>query len=164
LNRIKTAFIITSIYLVLIITRCGIYSFSGSTIPSHIKTINVPLFEDKTAEFGIDQQLTDAVIDGITKDNTLKISGPRGGDSVLKGIIVNVREQAGQYDQQERASDYRIFITVRVTFEDVKKRKTLWEEEFSEWGRYEGVNRDDGIKEAVEKLKEVIINRLVSGW
>lgn len=146
-----------------LIWGCGVYSFSGSSIPSHIKTVAIPLFEDKTSEFGIDQQLTDTLIDAITQDNTLRISGLREGDSILRGTILRVEDRAGQYDREEQASDFRVTITITVVFEDVKKRKTLWEETWSQWGSYES-DRNEGIKEAVDKLTTEILNRTVSGW
>lgn len=144
-------------------TSCGIYSFSGSTLPSHIKTVAVPLFDDTTAEFGIDQQLTDAVIDAVTRDNTLKIAAQRSADAVLKGTVISVTDRAGQYNADETASDFRITLTIKVVFEDVSKRKVLWEENFSQWGSYES-DREEGIQEAIEKLTTDILNRTVSGW
>ena len=143
--------------------KCGSYSFSGSTIPSHIRTVAVPLFQDASAEFGIDQQITDALINALTQDNTLKIASQRSADAMLQGNITSVTDRAGQYDATETATDFRITITVTVAFEDVKKRKVLWEETFSQWGTYTD-DREEGILEAVDKLTTEIINRTVSGW
>ena len=145
---------------------CGIYSFSGSTIPAHIKTVSVPLFEDQTAEIGIDQILTDGLIDAITEDNTLRISGPRGGDAALKGTILKLDERAGQYNQDETASDFRITLTVKIVFEDVKKRNILWEETYTQWGAFDNseTSREDGIQEASGKIIADVLNRMVSGW
>jgi hypothetical protein len=163
-NFWKAACLLVSISI--LICRCGIYSFSGSSVPGHIKNVAVPLFEDKTAEFGIDRQLTDALIDAITQDNTLKISGVQNADAVLKGDILRIEDRAGQYNDAEKASDFRVTLTIKVTFEDAKKRKTLWEETWSQWGSYDnsGSSREDGIKQAVEKLSRDILNRTVSGW
>ena len=126
----------------------------------------VPLFDDQTSEFGIDQLMTDGLIEAITKDNTLKIAGSKGADSILKGIILNVDDRAGQYDSEETASDFQIFLTVKVTFEDEKKREVLWEETWTRWGRYDNsdISRDNGIAEAVEKITTDILNQMVSGW
>ena len=134
---------------------CGIYSFSGSSLPPHIKTVSIPLFEDQTSEFGLDQQITDELIMVVTQDNTLKIAGLRGADSFIKGEITQVLDRAGQYDEQENASDFRIYITVTVSFEDAKKRK--------HWGAYSG-DRQEGMLEAVGKITQDILNRTVSGW
>jgi hypothetical protein len=147
----------------LLLIRCGFYSFSGSTLPPDVRTVFIPLFENKTPEFGIDQRITDLLVSAITKDNTLKIAGARTADARVAGTLMQVEDRAGQYDQNEQASDFRITITVQVLFEDVKKKKTLWDETLTQWGRYT-TNRDDGIREAVEKLSTDILNRTVSGW
>lgn len=143
--------------------KCGIYSFSGSNLPPDIKTVAIPLFENKTPEFGMDQEITDLLISAITRDNTLKIAGLRQADARLLGSILRVEDRAGQYDQNEQASDFRITITVRIAFEDIKKRRNLWEETLSQWGSY-SADRKDGIRQAVEKLSTDILNRTVSGW
>jgi hypothetical protein len=164
--RIKWFYGFVFLIILSIIGGCGVYSFSGSSIPPHIKTVAVPLFEDNTAELGIDQQLTDAVIDAITRDNTLKIAGPRAGDSVVRGTILRVEDRAGQYDENENASDFRVTLNVKVVFEDVKNRNALWEETFSQWGAYDNseTSREDGIQEAIDKIVTDVLNRMVSGW
>lgn len=147
----------------LFLTGCGYYSFSGSTLPGHIKTVHVPLFEDQTAEFGIDQSLTDQIIESITKDNTLKIADRRRADALLTGKIVTVREKAAQYTEDEVASNFRIHITIQAKFEDIKRRNIIWEETWTEWGEYDS-DRETGISEALKKLAENIVNETVSGW
>jgi hypothetical protein len=161
----RIGFLIAAIQMAML-PGCGIYSFSGSTIPAHIKDVSVPLFEDQTAELGIDQILTDGLIDAITEDNTLKITGPRGGDAVLKGTILKVDERAGQFNENETAADFRITLTVKIIFEDVKKRNIMWEETYSQWGSYDNseTTREDGIQEAADKIITDVLNHMVSGW
>jgi hypothetical protein len=149
--------------LIIQITGCGIYSFSGSSLPSHIKTVAVPLFDNTTAYYGVSQSLTDGIIDALIQDNTLKIASPQNSDSILKGSIMTVREQAGTYDRSEQASDFKVFVTVNLIFEDRVKKENLWEETWTEWGEYES-DMDEGIREAAEKFTEKILNRMVSGW
>jgi len=72
---------------ILMTIRCGIYSFSGSTLPSYLKTVGVPVFENRTAEFGIDEDITGIIIDAIRRDNTLKISDPGNADALLNGVV-----------------------------------------------------------------------------
>ena len=149
--------------LMLFLLSCGIYSLSGSTLPGHIKTVAIPLFITRTPEFGVDQELTDAVIEAVTRDNTLKISDQRNSDSQIRGSILQITDTAGAYDQSETASNFRVTIRVKVVFEDQRKQKVLWEETWSHWGEYDS-DREEGIKEAVDKIAEEIINRAVSGW
>ncbi len=158
--------IISFLWICLTIWGCGLYSFSGSILPSHIKTVAVPLFEDKTAEFGIDQKLTDSLIDAISNDNTLKISNLGNSDSILKGIILQVKDTAGEYDQNEVASDFRVTITIEVSFEDTQKQKILWKETWTQFGIYDAseIDRESGIEDAIGKLSTDILNRTVSEW
>ena len=149
-----------------LIIQCGVYSFSGSTLPSHIRTVAVPLFENTTPEFGIDQSITDALIKAISQDNTLRIADERSADSIIKGVITRVVETADEYDREERVSGTRLTISVQVVFEDVRRREELWSETWSHWGRYgfDGKQWDDAIQEVADKLTKAILNRTVSGW
>jgi hypothetical protein len=143
--------------------RCGAYSFSGATLPPHLKTVAVPLFDNRSPEYGVDQRITDAVIEAVTRDNTLKIADPSNADCQLRGTLTRLEDRAGQYDSNEEASTYRITITVQATFEDLHKKTVIWQNSFSAFGTY-GTDRDAGITEAVDKLTTDIVNKMVSNW
>jgi hypothetical protein len=88
-----------------LLMHCGFYSFSGSTLPPDIKTVYIPLFENKTPEFGVDQRITDLLVAAVTKDNTLKIAGAQTADARVLGTLMQIEDRAGQYDQNEQASE-----------------------------------------------------------
>jgi hypothetical protein len=148
---------------VLTLVRCFSYSFTGASLPPHLKTVAVPLFENRTPEFGVDQQMTDAVIEAVTRDNTLKIADPSNADCILHGSLMRMEDRAGQYNENEEASTFRITLTFQATFEDLRKKTVIWQNTFSSFGTYTD-NRDDGIAEAINKLTTDIINRMVSNW
>jgi hypothetical protein len=151
------------IFVMLIFTHCGGYSFSGAALPPHLKTVAVPLFDNRSPEFGIDQLLTDAIIDAVTKDNTLKIVDLSAADCHLRGTLMRIEDRAGQYDEQEQAATFRVTLTVRIVFEDLRKQTVLWENTFSQYGTYTD-NRDDGLSQAIEKLTTDIVNKMTSNW
>ncbi len=158
---------LSTITLLLIFCSCGFYSFSGSTLPSHLKTVGIPVFDDRTSEFGVREALTEALINGITRDNSLKISDPRTADCILEGTILRIRDEAGTVNISEQVKDIKIYLTVNVRFNDLKKGKTMWEEQITQWGTYEPDSpngRSDGIEEVVKKLTEDILNKIVAGW
>ncbi len=144
--------------------RCGTYSFSGATLPPHLKTVAVPLFDNRSPEYGVDQRITDAVIEAVIRDNTLKIADPSNADCVLRGTLMRMEDRAGQYDSNEAASTYRITLTVQAVFEDLQKKTVIWQNSFSAFGTYGGSDRETGITEAVDKLTTDIINKMVSNW
>jgi hypothetical protein len=144
--------------------RCGVYSFTGATLPPHLKTVAVPMFDNRSPEFGVDQQITDAVIDAVTRDNTLKIADPSNADCILRGTLMRLEDRAGQYDSNEQAATYRITLTVQAAFEDLRKKTVIWQNSFSAFGTYSGADRDAAITDAVDKLTTDIINKMVSNW
>lgn len=147
--------------------NCGPYSFS-STGASHLKTVAVPIFQDQTSEFGIKEKLTDEVVQHFTSDNTLKVTDRRNADSLIEGTILKVDDRAGAFTSDETVQDIKIFITAHVKYEDLKKRKTVWEDTITQWGTFnpdEGPqSREAGINEAVAKIADEILNKSVSGW
>jgi len=148
----KNTLLIFIFFLITTGNKCGYYSFSGSSLPSNIRTVAVPMFENKTSEFGVREDITDALM--------------------VSGTIVNIREQAGAYNTDEKVNEIRVYVSVQAKFEDLKKHKVIWEESITQWGTYnpnlppgdEGSTRQDGINEAVEKIVADIFNKTVSGW
>lgn len=164
--------VLTLLLWSIVISGCGYYSFSGSTLPPHLRTIAIPIFENRTTEFGIPEDLTDALIDKFTEDNSLKVLDRRAADSMIEGIILSVREQAGAYTVQEQVKEIRIYIRIQAKFEDIKKNAVMWEQEFTQWGTYNpdlpltqsGSSRQDAIEEALEKISADIFNKTIGGW
>ena len=151
---------------------CGPYSFSGA-VSTHIKSIAVPVFEDRTAEFGVRDRLSNTIIDEFTRDNTLKIADPRVADSILHGTLLNVQETAGVYNQSasnqpESVQEIRVTVTVQLKYEDVKKRKTVWEAQMSQFGSYSpgkpASTRQAAIDEAIRKIANEVRNKTVADW
>jgi hypothetical protein len=160
-------FRLSFLVILLLQANCGPYSFSGTSYP-HIKTVAIPIFQDQTSEFGIKEKLTDVAIREFTQDNTLRVTDRRNADALLEGTIIRVDDRAGAFTSDERVEDIKIFITVQVKYQDLKKRKVIWEEEITQWGTFnpdEGLqSREAGIDEAVSKIASEILNKSVSGW
>ncbi len=153
--------------LLLQVSGCGVYSFSGAA-PSHIKSIAVPPFDNQTAEFGLAQDLADALIEEFVDDNTFKVYDLRQSDSVLYGTIVRVNDAPNTITASEAVEEYKVTITVRVRYEDLVKGKVVWEETISAFGIFPAggglAEREAGVEEATKKLTEDILNKTVSGW
>ncbi len=146
---------------------CGPYSFSGSSVPSHLKTIAVPLVADQTSEFGVRESLTDAIISEITEDNSMKITNESEANAILSGRIIALDDRADTFTADENVESYRVYITVEFEVQDRVKNTSLWKEKWSQWGLYklnESPTREEGIQEAIEKIAEDILNKTVSGW
>ncbi|MBM3264876.1 MAG: LptE family protein [candidate division Zixibacteria bacterium] len=154
----------------LINAGCWKYSTSAQAIPSGIKTVAVPLFEDTSVETGIKEQLTDAIVSRFIANNQLRVVDVRDADALIAGVILNVREESLTFGQGQSAREGRIWITVQVRFEDVRNRKVIWEEPrmevFGVYAIQTGTQeeREPGITAAIAKMAEDILNKTVAGW
>ncbi len=134
-----------------------------------MKTVAVPTFENRTAEFELVDKVTDAVDAGFAKDNTLKIRDEKTADAVVWGTIVRVNDMPSTYNKDESVEEYKVSIAVHIIFEDLVKDEIIWEEDMTAFGLYPytggaGGDREKGMDEAADKLAELIVNKTVSGW
>lgn len=146
------------------------YSFKGGTVPAHLKSVAIPLVQDQSG-YGdptLRDNLTQQLVDRFTNDNTLQIADRNTADSMLEGVITNVKDAPSVVQGGEQVAARRITVTVHVTFEDLKERKKMWEKDFTNWGDYPSgsgsTQRNQGIDDAVRKLTEDILNETVAGW
>jgi hypothetical protein len=152
--------------LILYGLNCTYYSFSG-TKAGELKTIAILLFENETPEYGLREDLTQGVTNLFLQDNSLKVVNEKIADSVLRGTVTKYERIAYSFDQNQNAKEYKVIITIRVTFEDAKNKKNVWEEEnLQGWGIYSAdtETEDLGKKQAISKLAQDILNRTVKSW
>ncbi|MBN1350476.1 LptE family protein [candidate division KSB1 bacterium] len=167
-NRLLVTYLIQLFCIACILfLACVYYSFSGS-LPPHLKTVNIPLFDDRTSEFGLREELTDEVINEFTKDNSLKLVDRNQADIYITGIILSVQDYTGAYNVNEQVQEIKVTLSVKIKCEDVKKRTVMWEETLRHYGNYDpntGIEgRKEAISEAIQKIAGDVLNKTVSGW
>src|SRR5205823_6882531 len=94
--------------------------------PWHIKSVAVPTFGNRTVQYTLGQELTDAVIDRFVRDNHLKVVPQRDAQSVIQGTVLEYRNEVFGYTAAEQAQEYRLGMRVEVRFKDLVKNKDLW--------------------------------------
>jgi outer membrane lipopolysaccharide assembly protein LptE/RlpB len=149
----------------LILSGCGVYSFSGS-MSSGIESIAVPVFENESVEYGIAEELTSGVIEGFVADNTLKVISRSKADAVLEGIILRYERSAYTYDENDQVQEYKVNITAKVRL-NKSDGSLVWEEEsLADYGIYnaDDETEEEGKSRAIEKIAEDIVNRTVKDW
>jgi hypothetical protein len=108
---------------------CG-YSLAGrgSALPTHIKTIGIPLFTNVTSMFDVEQTLTQRVrLEFIGRGRYRVVPEELGTDAVLKGEITAITLRPVAFDSQQQASRYEITVVIKVEFKDVTTDKVLYE-------------------------------------
>lgn len=155
---------------VLINFGCGAYSFTGASVPSHLKTIAIPVAEDKSpaAIPGLRESLTDELIKKFINDNSLQVTDRSKADATLECVITSVTDAPSIVSAGEQITSRRITINVNVIYKDLVQRKTIFDDNFSNYGDYvpgEATNeRENAITNAIDKISEDILLAVVSGW
>jgi outer membrane lipopolysaccharide assembly protein LptE/RlpB len=118
-----------ALLLLLPLAGCG-YSLAGrgSALPTHIRTIGIPLFTNTTSVFDVEQVLTQRVrLEFIGRGRFRVVPDDTGTDAVLKGDITSISIRPTAFDNEQQASRYEITVVIKVEFRDIVNDKVLFE-------------------------------------
>lgn len=170
-NKVYLSIMLLLIAVMMInFTSCCTYSFTGSSVPDHLKTIAIPIVQDRSGAGipGLRELLTQEIIRQFIDDNSLQVTERTKADAVLECTIVSYSDAPSILGAGENVEQRRVTITVQVIYKDLVKRITVFDNNFSNYGDYkpgtadnERVNASDV---AVSKISEDILLAVVSGW
>ena len=155
--------------LPLIASSCGVYTFSGSTLPAHLKTIDIPLFANRTVQPGIAESITAELAKNVVSNNLLRVV-PSGGDATIAGTVASYSNQPYTYGSTEirvvEVQSYAVRVSAEVTFTDNKDGKALYTGTLQGEGIYDFVKETeaDGMNRAVQKIVDQVMQNSVQGW
>jgi hypothetical protein len=110
-------------------TGCG-YALSGrgSSLPDYIRTIGIPLFENRTSIVTLEQLFTEKVrIEFQSRGRYAVQPTEPGADAIVRGVITSIIPTPVAFGNQQLGTRYRLTVTVSVKVDDVTQQKTLWE-------------------------------------
>jgi hypothetical protein len=151
-------------------TSCCAYSFTGASVPEHLKTIAIPIADDRSGsgEPGLREDLTQTLIEKFINDNTLQVSERTSANALLECSIVSLNDAPAIVSAGEDITSRRITIRVKVVYRDLVKRTTIFEKTFSNYSDYpasDPINgRQTAISTAIDLISEDILLDTVSGW
>lgn len=111
----------------LLLAGCG-YSLRGN-LPSHIRTVAIPVFANRTQEPAAESVLTRAVVDAFVTSGRLQVVRTEEADSILEGEIVGYQLTSLSFDPRANVREYRLTVTLNLQFRDAKKNVLLWRQE-----------------------------------
>jgi outer membrane lipopolysaccharide assembly protein LptE/RlpB len=106
---------------------CG-YSLRPS-LPPGIKTIHVPVLENRTQEPGIEDFITQALTQAVVTSGRVQMTGAAAADAVLSGQIVEYSLIALSFDRTANVTQYRLRLGLALTLRDVKKNTVIWKQD-----------------------------------
>lgn len=162
-----------AVLLLVTLTGCGLYSFSGSSLPPHIKTIAVPIFDNESQEFAVANEATEGVTQRFLQDNRLKVVGEGRADCVLEGTIRSYENKVYNYSADQQPEDYIVVIRFAAVLRDAVKNRELWKDEaisvsavYSVASSAPGALADEPAAraKAIRDLAEDILARTMEQW
>lgn len=156
--------------LAISLTTCGIYSFSGTSIQSDVKTVTIDFFEYKAQRVNpsLSNDLTEAIrtqFRRMTKLEQVELDG----DMEISGSITGYDVKASAVTANEVAAQNRLTITVSVEFTNRKHPEEDFEKSFSNYADYDSSLSLDAVEsglcaEIIEKIVDDIFNATVANW
>jgi hypothetical protein len=153
-----------------LVGSCGVYSFTGASIPPEAKTISIQYFANNAPLVNptLSQVFTDIVRDKFTNQTRLGLV-PRNGDLQLEGEIVGYSVSPVAIQGNEQAALNRLTITVNVRYTNKFTPSQDFETRLSRFSDYSSSQSLSSVEaslvEIISKaLADDIFNRSVANW
>jgi hypothetical protein len=156
--------------LVPILHSCGVYSFTGASVPAEAKTISVLYFPNKATMVQpmLSKSITEALQDKFRSESSLSIT-QRNGDLAVEGEITGYDTQPIAIQGNQTAALNRLTITVNVRFRNRFDEKANFESSFSRYRDYSSSKSLSSAEQEllpgmIEELIQDIYNKCVVNW
>lgn len=145
--------------LAFICHSCGIYTFSGASIPAEAKTVSVAYFPNHAQLVNpmLSNDFTTALRDAMMNQTQLDMVD-EGGDLAFEGEITGYNTMPVAITAAQIAAMNRLTITVKVRFSNRFDETKDFEQSFS---HYEDYPSDQDLTAVQENLTAIIIEALV---
>jgi len=142
-------------------------------LPSRIRTVAVPAFQNNALRFKIESRFTGAVIDELVhRGRGLRVQGDReGADAVIEGVIKSFTFSGVLLDDKGRARIFEVTIVAAVTVRDQTENRVLYDNQnFVFRGEYEFASdprsffneEDPAILRMSRSFAESIVSTLIN--
>ncbi len=156
--------------MAVVLSGCGVYTFTGASVPAEAKTISIAVFPNKAdlVQPTLSQSFTETLREKFSSQTSL-IQTPRNGDLHLEGEITGYATEPVAITGDQQAALIRLKITVNVRFTSKYSPKDDFETSFT---RYEDYSSSlnlasvelDLISKINEALVDDIFNKSVVNW
>jgi hypothetical protein len=162
--------LILTILLSISLTSCGIYSFTGASIPTEAKTISVDYFSNKaaTVQPSLSQVFTERLKDMLLEQTNLSLS-ENESDLSFSGYISKYQIKPMAIKANETAGQNRLTIAVKVTYNNSLDSENNFEHTFSRYRDYDSSQNisdieDSLMEEITNELAEDVFNKAFVNW
>lgn len=162
--------IITTLIMLLCQQGCGIYSFTGASIPPEAKTISISYFPNNAllVEPLLSSIFTSALRDRFMNQTQLR-SVVSNGDLAFEGEIIDYATSPVAIQSDQTAALNRLTISVNIRFFNKFDESKNFETKFTQYIDYPSTQDFNAIKsrlitEVTDILVDNIFNKAVVNW
>ncbi|MBS7392316.1 MAG: hypothetical protein KIG51_09570 [Fibrobacter sp.] len=164
MNRLKLLFFT----LLPLLALCGCYSFTASTLPSHIRTVQIHEVDNKTLDPVLANTLRDSVEKLFRKNaGSVRLVNSEA-DADFQLTLLSYTNKPENFTSGSEVETYRV-TKVNVRFYDNVAEKMIYKgDNLSADGTYDVLQNETedrhGQARAIEKLQDLIIANALAKW
>ncbi len=144
-------------------------------LPTRIRTVAIPAFQNNALRYKIESRFTEAVINEvIRRGRGIRVQGEReGADAVIDGVIKSFTFSGVLLDDRGRSRIFEVTITAAVTVRDQVENRVLYDNQnYVFRGEFEFANdprsyfneEDPAVQRLARSFAESIVSVLVNGF
>ena len=156
--------------LLLIISSCGFYTFSGASISAEIKNIKIGYFINEAENFkvNLDRDITQKLTDFIIEQTDLSVNN-NNYEIEINGKIISYDISPISISSNDFANQNRLSISVNIDFKNYINDKENYNQKFTRYVDYKSVQNLEEIESelTVQILEEIcidIFNKTFVNW
>jgi hypothetical protein len=160
------------LFLSLVVVGCS-YSPNPNPVSSHTGTIAIPVFQNRTTQPALEEEVTTAVVNRIIQGSKLRVVPEGEADLIVHGAVVGYKNSVFGFNATEKAEEYQVAVSLAVTVRDRVKNREVWRDDqlirtanyfVVQVGSQPPGTEDQGRASAVDKLAEAVLNKTVETW
>lgn len=162
--------VILAALLVFPLGGCGVYSFSGASIPPQAKTITIRQIENNAPVIVpfLSQVLSDRMRDKFLAETGLRLADS-DGDLQFEGAITEYSVAPSAAAGNETTALSRLSISVKITFTSKIDPNQDWEQTFRRFADFDASRdlqsvEEQLINDIVRQLIDDIFNKAFVNW
>ena len=168
MNSIRSLFLLLAVAL--LTGSCGIYSFTGASIPADARTFTVNYLPNVApiVNPALSQLLAEKLKTKFLSQTTLKLASD-GGDLLFSGKITGYATSPVAVQGNQTSSVNRLTISVEITFDNKKDPTKNFTSTFTQFSDFPSAQNlaaveNDLVAKITDQLVQDIFNKAVINW
>jgi hypothetical protein len=161
----KMTSIAATAFLAMLLTGCG-YT-AESLHPAGIRTVAVPIFQNKDFRRGLEDDLTKELVKAIELRTPYKVTTQERADTVIIGTIDSFSESVLTQDNRDNITEVQMSMYITYQWKDLRTGRVIHSgAPMQSWyyASKEGQTLRSATSTAVQRLAERIVEDMEKDW